>query len=451
MNYFRDAWHAFMGRNHMPCPTLGAMTVSEMERSTMARVTLRLLPFLLLLYIISWLDRVNVGFAKLQMNSDLGLSETAFGFGAGIFFIGYALCEIPSNLALVRYGARLWIARIMITWGLISAGTMFVQGETSFYVMRFLLGVAEAGFLPGIVYYLGEWFPRQYRAKAVSLFMIGIPLSIVFGGPLSGWLLGFEGHLGLHGWQWMYLVEGLPAAALGFVVLAYLTEKPGEAHWLSVAQRDWLAQRMEAEHVEATSRHRITLKESLRHPTVWLLALIMFCCQTGSYGLTLWVPTIVKGLSGFTNLETGLISAIPYVAAAAGMVLIGRSSDRSGERILHLAIPTFIGALGFIATGLLRSPVPAMIALTVAAVGDYGTRGPFWALPGKFLSGSSAAAAIALINAMGAVGGFVGPYAVGYLKDTTGSFTSPLFLLAGILAVGSALTLLLRKSATLSD
>src|SRR3954469_19876147 len=250
-----------MGRNHMPCPTLGAMSVTEIERTTMARVTLRLLPFLLLLYIISWLDRVNVGFAKLQMNSDLGLSETAFGFGAGIFFIGYALCEIPRNLSLVRYCARLWISRIMNTWGLFSAGMMFVQGETSFYVMRFLLGVAEAGFLPGIVYYLSEWFPRQYRAKAVSLFMIGIPLSIVFGGPLSGWLLGFEGHLGLHGWQWMYLVEGLPAAALGFVVLGYLTEHPADAKWLAPEQRQWLSHTIEAEQQAAGKRHRISLRE----------------------------------------------------------------------------------------------------------------------------------------------------------------------------------------------
>ena len=214
--------------------------MSDIERSTMARVTWRLLPFLLLLYIVSWLDRVNVGFAKLQMNSDLGMSETAYGLGAGIFFIAYAVCEIPSNFLLVRFGARLWIARIMITWGLISAGMMFVQGETSFYVMRFLLGAAEAGFLPGIVYYLSQWFPRFHRARAVSWFMIGIPLSIVFGGPLSGWLLGFEGHLGLHGWQWMFLLEGFPTILLGFVVLAYLTDRPEQAKWLDANARHWL-------------------------------------------------------------------------------------------------------------------------------------------------------------------------------------------------------------------
>jgi sugar phosphate permease len=280
--------------------------------------------------------------------------------------------------------------------------------------------------------------------------MIGIPLSVVFGGPLSGWLLGFDGHLGLKGWQWLYVVEGLPAVLLGFVVLWYLTDKPADARWLNAEQRQWLSARIEAEHLDAESRHRISVGDALVHPTVWLLALIMFCCQTGSYGLTLWVPTIVKGLSGFTDVEVGLFSALPYIAAAAGMILIGRSSDRSGERFMHVAIPTAIGAIGFIATGLLSSPIPAMMALAVAAVGDYGTRGPFWALPGKFLVGGSAAAAIALINSMAAFGGFVGPYAVGYLKDSTGSFASPLFLLAGILLVGAAFTLVLRKSPRLA-
>jgi MFS transporter, ACS family, tartrate transporter len=419
-----------------------------LERSTMSRVTWRLLPFLLLLYIISWLDRVNVGFAKLEMNADLGLSDTIYGIGAGIFFIGYAAFEVPSNALLVRFGARIWIARIMITWGLISAAMMFVKGEWSFYTMRFLLGVAEAGFLPGIIYYLSQWFPRQYRAKAVSWFMIGIPLSVVFGGPLSGWLLGFDGHLGLRGWQWLYIVEGLPAVLLGFVVLGYLTERPEDAKWLDAEQRGWLAARIADEHSAAQARHRLDFAAALRHPTVWLLAAIMFCCQTGSYGLTLWVPTIIKGLSGFSNLEVGLFSAVPYICAAIGMIAIGASSDRRDERFLHLAIPTAIGALGFIATAMLRSPLPAMIALSVAAAGDYGTRGPFWALPGKFLTGDSAAAGIALINACAAVGGFVGPYAVGTLKDMTGTFESPLYLLAGVLLVGAVLTMVLRKSRT---
>ncbi|HWL62025.1 MAG TPA: MFS transporter [Steroidobacteraceae bacterium] len=426
-------------------------SASELERSTMRRVTLRLLPFLLLLYVISWLDRVNVGFAKLQMNSDLGMSETAYGLGAGIFFLSYAACEIPSNLLLVRFGARRWIARIMITWGLVAAGMMFVRGEWSFYAMRVLLGAAEAGFLPGIVYYLGSWFPKAHRARAVSWFMIGIPLSVVFGGPLSGWLLGFDGHLGLEGWQWMFLVEGLPAVLLGVVVLFYLTDRPAEARWLTPEQRAWLEQRIASEHRPAIKGSSSQLLAVLSHPTVWLLAVVMFCCQTGSYGLTLWVPTIVQSVSGYTELQIGLFSAVPYIAAAAGMVLVARSSDRSGERFLHIAIPSFIGAAGFVATGLITAPAAAMLALSIAAVGDYCTRGPFWALPGRLLSGSGLAAAIALINTLGALGGFVGPYAVGYLKDATGSFTSPLFLLAGILVAGALLTLRLRRSTALAE
>src|SRR5262245_36752375 len=321
---------------------------AELGRATLAKVGWRLLPFLLLLYIVAWIDRVNIGVAGLQMRPDLGLSDTVWGLGAGIFFAGYALFEVPSNLILVRVGARFWIARIMITWGILSVLMMFVQGPKSFYVLRFLLGVAEAGFLPGIIYYLGHWFPRTYRAKAVSWFMIGIPLSIVFGGPLSGWLLdNFDGHMGLHGWQWMYLVEGIPAVILGIVVLWFLTENPADANWLEPEQRGWLTQRIQSEHTEAHTRHGVGLGQALVHPTVWLLAIIMFCCQTPSYGLTLWVPTIVKGLAGYTDFEVGLFSAIPYIAAAAGMILVGRSSDRSGERFLHVAIPSVVGAIGF--------------------------------------------------------------------------------------------------------
>jgi MFS transporter, ACS family, tartrate transporter len=427
-------------------------TVTELERSTMARVTWRLLPFLLLLYIVSWLDRVNVGFAKLQMNADLGMSDTAFGLGAGIFFfVGYALFEVPSNLLLVRFGARIWIARIMITWGLVSAGMMFVEGSTSFYIMRFLLGVAEAGFLPGIVYFLSQWFPREQRARAVSWFMIGIPLSVVFGGPLSGYLLGFDGHLGLKGWQWLFLIEGLPAVLLGFVVLGFLTDKPADARWLTAEQRRWLGERLHAEHVEA-GHHQFSVRQVLLHPTVWFLAIIMFCCQFGSYGLTFWVPSVVKGLAGYSNLQVGFFSALPYIAAATGMVLLGRSSDHSGERFLHVAIPTAIGAVGFIAVGLLLSaPIAAMFALAVAAIGDYSTRGPFWALPGKFMSGSALAGAIALINAMGAVGGAIGASSVGYLKDLTGTFLVPMMLLSGVLMAGSILTLILRRSRMITN
>jgi ACS family tartrate transporter-like MFS transporter len=421
---------------------------AALERTTMRKVGWRLLPFLLLLYIVSWLDRVNVSFAKLQMGPDLGISDAAFGVGFGLaFFLSYALCEIPSNLLLARFGARVWIARIMITWGIISVGMMFVHGVWSFYLLRFLLGAAEAGFLPGIIYYLGHWFPRSYRAKAVSWFMIGIPLSVVFGAPLSGWIMqNMDEYLGLHGWQWMFIVEGAPAVLLGLVVLGFLTEKPAEARWLTEMQRNWLSQRIEAEHVEAHSRHGIELVAALKHPVVWLLAVVMFCCQTGSYGLTFWVPSIVNGLSGYTELEVGLFSAIPYIAAALGMVLVSMSSDRTGERFLHVAIPTLVGAVGFIAVGMFASPGLAMAALAVAAVGDYCTRGPFWAMPGKFLTGRALAGAIALINAMGAVGGIVGPSIVGWLKQTTGDFVAPMTFLSGVLVAGAVLTLWLRRT-----
>jgi MFS family permease len=329
---------------------------------------------------------------------------------------------------------------------------LFVEGATSFYVLRLLLGVAEAGFLPGIIYYLSQWFPRSHRANAVSWFMIGIPLSLVLGGPLSGWIMqNLDEYLGLHGWQWMFLLEGLPAVLLGFVVLAFLTEKPAEARWLTEEQRAWLSRRIESEHVEAHGRHGMNLRAALTHPTVWLLAVIMFCCQTGSYGLSFWAPSIVNSLSGYTVLEVGLLTAIPYIAAALGMLLIGWSSDRSGERFLHVAVPSVVGALGFLAVGYLTSPVLALVALSIAAAGDYATRGPFWALPGKFVVGSAAAGAIALINSMGAVGGFFGPIIVADLKKATGGFFMPMVFLAGVLIVGAILTLFLRRTRLLRD
>lgn len=423
---------------------------APLERETLGKVTRRLMPFLLLLYIVAWLDRVNVGFAALQMNQDLGFSAAVYGFGAGVFFAGYALFEIPSNLVLARVGARLWIARIMITWGLLSVAMMFAKGPTSFCVLRFLLGVAEAGFFPGIVYYLSNWYPAAQRARAVSWFMVGIPLSIVIGSPIAGLLLGMNGMFGLAGWQWLFLLEGAPAVILGFVVLRYLADGPEHARWLKPEERNWLADRIRAEQAQAQERHGVGLRQALLHPTVWQLAFIMFACQSGSYGLTLWVPQIVKGLSGLSDLQVGLISAIPYIAAAIGMLLIGASSDRSGERFLHIAIPCVIAALGFTASAYLSSPIPGMIALTVAAVGDLGSRGPFWALPGRFLAGSASAGGIALINTIGALGGFVGPYAVGLVKNATGSFTGGLLLLASMLFAGAFATLRLRRAPALA-
>jgi ACS family tartrate transporter-like MFS transporter len=418
---------------------------------TLRKVGWRLLPFLLLLYVVAWLDRVNIGFAALQMNQDLGFSAAVYGFGAGIFFIGYALFEIPSNLILARVGARLWIARIMITWGILSVMMMFVTGPTSFYVVRFLLGVAEAGFLPGIIFYLGHWYPAKQRAKAVSWFMLAIPLSTVVGGPLAGVLLGLNGVGGLTGWQWLFMLEGVPAVVLGFVVLGYLTDSPDKAHWLEPEERSWLAAKVAAEGRAAHERHGVGIGKALLHPTVWLLGFVIFACQCGSYGLTLWIPQIVRNLSGLGDLAVSMISALPYVAAAIGMILIGASSDRHRERFLHIAVPSAFAAVGFTLSAYFTSPVPAMLALTVAAVGDLGTRGPFWALPTRFLTGGAAAAGIGLINTLGSLGGFVGPYAVGLVREITGSFAGGLVFLAVLLLAGAIAALALRRASVLAD
>lgn len=418
---------------------------------TLRKVGWRLLPFLLLLYVVAWLDRVNIGFAALQMNQDLGFSAAVYGFGAGIFFIGYALFEIPSNLILARVGARLWIARIMITWGILSVMMMFVTGPTSFYVVRFLLGVAEAGFLPGIIFYLGHWYPAKQRAKAVSWFMLAIPLSTVVGGPLAGVLLGLNGVGGLTGWQWLFLLEGIPAVVLGFVVLGYLTDSPDKAQWLEPEERSWLAAKVAAEGRAAHERHGVGVGKALLHPTVWLLGFVIFACQCGSYGLTLWIPQIVRNLSGLGDFAVSMISALPYVAAAIGMILIGASSDRHRERFLHIAVPSAFAAVGFTLSAYFTSPVPAMLALTVAAVGDLGTRGPFWALPTRFLTGGAAAAGIGLINTLGSLGGFVGPYAVGLVREITGSFAGGLVFLAVLLLAGAIAALALRRASVLAD
>lgn len=423
--------------------------MAEIEATALRKVSLRLMPCLLIIYIICWLDRVNVGFAALQMNQDLGFSPAVYGFGAGVFFAGYALFEIPSNLILARVGARRWIARIMITWGAISTAMMFVHDATTFYLLRFLLGVAEAGFLPGILYYLSAWYPARHRARAVGWFMSAIPLSIVIGGPVAGLLLSMDGLLHLRGWQWLYLVEGAPAFLLGFAVLAFLPDGPEQVRWLDAAERNWLTTHIRAEQQLAREKHGLGVGRALLHPTVWALALVMFTCQSGSYGLTLWMPQIIKGLSGLSDLAVGMISALPYIAAAAGMVLIGASSDRSGERFYHVAVPSLVAVAGFVASAWITSPVPALIALTVAAVGDLGSRGPFWALPSRFLTGSAAAGAIALINTVGSLGGFVGPYAVGLVKQYTGSFQGGLMFLALLLALGAIGVLRLRNSPTL--
>jgi MFS transporter, ACS family, tartrate transporter len=383
----------------------------------------------------------------------MGFSNQVYGLGAGIFFIGYALFEVPSNLILARVGARRWIARIMVTWGVLSVLMMFVQGQRSFYLLRFALGVAEAGFLPGIIYYLSQWFPKAERARAVSWFMVGIPLSTVVGGPIAGALLELDDVHGLHGWQWLFLLEGLPAVLLGFITWFLLPDTPRDVRWLSDAEKEQVIARIAAERraTEQRNVHAGNIRLALSHPTVWLLCLVMFCCQTGSYGMTLWMPQIVKDLSGQSDLMVGFISAIPYVGATLAMVWLGTNSDRTGERFLHVAIPSFIGAAGFAASSFGLAAVPAMIALTIAAMGDLSTRGPFWALPPRFLSGSALAAGIALVNTCGALGGFFGPIIIAYLRERTQDFTAGLMFLAALLVVAGVGTLVLRRAALLRE
>jgi ACS family tartrate transporter-like MFS transporter len=393
-------------------------------------VSRRLLPFLFLLYILSFLDRVNVGFAALEMNRDLGFGPTVYGWGAGIFFLGYGLFEVPSNLVLYRTGARIWIARIMVTWGLAACAMMLVRTPFSFYLLRFLLGVAEAGFFPGIIFYLTHWYPARERARAYSWFLAAIPVSGIIGGPLSGSLLGLDGVLGLRGWQWLFLMEGLPTVVVGFLVLFLLPDRPKDARWLAPAEKAWLEGTLEAER-GAVEEHGASFRRAVVNLRVWLLALVYFLGIVGLYALTLWMPQVLKGTGRFTNFQVGLVTVIPYLVAVIGMVLVGASSDRTGERHFHIIVPLLVAAAGLTAVGFVGAPVPLVAALSIAAFGVLAWTAPCWALPTAFLKGEAGAGGIALINSCGALGGFVGPLILGLVKDRTGSFTWGLLIVAG--------------------
>jgi ACS family tartrate transporter-like MFS transporter len=411
-------------------------------RAALAKARVRLLPFLFLLYIANYLDRINVSFAALQMNHELGLKPVAFGLGSGLFFIGYIACEVPSNLVLERVGARRWIARIMISWGLISSATMFAQGARSFYVLRLLLGAAEAGFFPGIIFYLTYWFPRRERARASALFLTATALAGLIAGPLCGAILGMQGILGLSGWQWLFLLEGIPSVILGLVVLYYLPDGPAQARWLSSRERESLAMLLHWEYQENAGAHRHTLRQGLASLRVWTMGAIYFCIVVTIYGVAFWLPQIVKGLGTFSNLEIGFLSTLPYFCAAAVMVLVGISSDRSGERRWHLALAAFVGSIGLMLSAQAKGPVLALVALSLAAAGLWATLGPFWSMPPEFLRGTAAAGGIALINSLGNAGGFVGPFLMGFLKELTRSFNGGLQILALALACAGLIVLL---------
>jgi len=422
---------------------------SDIESTTMSKVTWRLVPFLMLCYFIAFLDRVNVGFAGASMRADLDLSATAFGGAAGIFFIAYFFFEVPSNLALHAFGARRWIARIMFTWGLISGAQAFVTGELSFNIVRLLLGMAEAGFFPGIIFFLTLWFPTAYRARIVGWFMFAIPISTVIGAPISGLVLGLEGVGGLHGWQWMFLIEAFPALIMTFAVLHYLTDRPVDAKWLKPEEREWLQGRLDRERAEREAILDLSWFRSMLDWRVIALGLVYMGCNIPQYGLSFFLPQIVKAF-GVSNLTAGFITAVPYLVGAIGMVAWGAHSDRTGERKWHAAIAFLfiIAGLGLASTT--DDPAIKMLLLCVAGFGFFAVLPIFWTLPTAFLSGAGAAAGIAAVNSIGNLGGYFGPQAFGLLRDYTGADVTGLVFLAGCAFVGMVIVLLLGYNPAIS-
>jgi ACS family tartrate transporter-like MFS transporter len=412
---------------------------SAIEATVINKIAWRILPLATIAYCVAFIDRTNVAVAALTMNEDLNFTATLFGFGAGIFFFGYFIFEVPSNVILERVGARRWIARIMITWGIFSAASAFVTGPKSFILVRFLLGAAEAGFFPGMVLYFTYWFPDRYRGRAIAALFFAQPIANALGNAISGLILGMDGILGLRGWQWVFILEALPAVILAFVVLFVMIDRPSLAAWLRPEERAWLETELEDERRKIEARERLSLWKALADPRVFALAMIYLTSSTASYGTTFFMPQIVKGL-GLSNTMTGLVSAIPFLIGMAGLVIWGWSSDKSGERRWHLISASFVGFLGLAGAGVFGSSYWAIAAMSFAIVGIYGSRTSFWPLPSQFLSGTAAAGAIAFINAIGNLGGYFGPFVVGWIKDTTKSFEMGLYFLALCSLASAAIT-----------
>ena len=420
-------------------------TPDALEQATMRRVTSRLIPFIFLCYVIAYIDRVNIGFAATELQRDLGLSDAAFGLGAGLFFLGYCLFEVPSNLILERVGARLWIARIMVGWGIVSMAMMLVSGVWSFYLLRVLLGIAEAGFFPGVILYLTYWVPAAHRARTSALFMMAIPVSVIIGAPISEALLTLDGTLGLRGWQWLFLVEGLPAVIIGVWTLFYLTDTPEKATWLTPDQRAWLSQTMTRERTDRISKGHGSVLASLKSGKLWLLCAIYFMNTLVTYGVFLWLPRILRDASSDTGWSVGWLTSLPFVVALSGMVLVGRHSDRTGERKWHVAICALVAASGLLlAVGFQDNVWMLVVSFTLCQLGQRSLLSVFWAIPPIFLGGSAAAAGIALINSLGNLGGFVGPTVVGSLRGSSGNYTSGLLVLAGALVIEAILVASMR-------
>jgi ACS family tartrate transporter-like MFS transporter len=425
--------------------TCGPGAEENVGDRAIAAVRRRLLPFMFLLYIVSYLDRINVGFAALQMNADLHFNGAVYGLGAGIFFVGYFAFEIPSNLILHRVGARKWIARIMISWGITAGAMSLVRTPTTFYIMRFVLGLAEAGFFPGMLLYLSQWFPAKGKARAIALFMTATAVAGVIGGPLSGALLKLDGLVQLRGWQWLFLLEGAPAVVLGLVVLAYMTNTPAEAKWLGVQERTWLIACLDREHISKAVQQKSNARIALCSGQVWASSVLYFTIVMAMYGVGFWLPLIVKGLSGASDGTVALITALPYLSAVIVMVPVARHSDETGERRWHIAGSCVVAAVGLLATAATRSPILAIASLCVAASGMWSSLGPCWSLPMAVLSGEAAAAGLALINSVGNLGGFAGPYLVGLVRRTTNSFAAGLAILALGLLLGATIAVTFPK------
>jgi ACS family tartrate transporter-like MFS transporter len=423
-----------------------AESAQSIEQRTIAKVSWRLLPLVALAYCIAYIDRSNISFAALTMNKDLGFSAYIYGWGAGIFFFGYFLFEIPSNLVLEKIGARIWIARIMITWGIISALTAFVTGPWSFLTVRFLLGAAEAGFFPGMILYFTYWFPAQYRGRVISTLFVAQPVANALASIVSAAILEMDGILGIKGWQWIFIIEAIPAVILGLFIFRVMTDKPSRADWLAEDEKNWLQARIEGENREVESAGRLTLMRALGDPRVVALSMIYLMSVTANYGIVFFMPQIIKGI-GLSNMMTGLVSSVPYIIGTIGLIAWGWSSDRNKERRWHLIVASTLGAVGLAFAGWSGASYWALLGMSAATVGIYGSRAAFWPMPSIFLTGTAAAGAIALINATGNLGGYFGPFIVGWIKDSTKSFEAGLYFLAACSLMAAIITFFAARAA----
>lgn len=412
----------------------------EFEKDVIRKVTFKLIPALVVLYLVAYIDRAAVGFAHLHMGADVGIGDAAYGLGAGLFFIGYFLFEVPSNLLLDKFGARKWFARILLTWGLITMAMALIQGPYSFYILRFLLGVAEAGFFPGVLYLITQWYPVRHRGKIMGMFILSQPIAMMVAGPLAGALLGMDGIANMHGWQWLFIVVGLPAVLLALPTLLYLPEKINSVKWLSNEQKTWLSNELIKDEAEYDQTRHGNPLHALKDKRVLTLALYYLPVTLSIYGLNLWLPTIIKQFSGGSDLQVGFLSSIPYVFGIIGLLIIPRSTDKLNDRYGHLSFLYALGACGMFFSAWLTSPVMQLIALSVVAFCLFSTTAVFWTLPGRFLTGASAAAGIALINSVGNLGGYIGPFGIGLLKQYTGNMASGLYFLTIVMIFGLILT-----------